>query len=154
MFSVLKLTARPERTTYRSGEVMSITAKVDYANPPIDGYFVVRGAGIEWKTNPVRDLQVPLIRIIPVQIPYCTVVEGVTVTGYKVPCPSDAVPVNGPVKFTVEFRDLNGRVLARDSFTVTIKGTAGELAEAPAEEKKGIPWWLLAGAAAVLLSGD
>ena len=137
------MSARPDRSVYRSGEVMNIQVVLDYAQPPVSGHFVVRGAGLEWQTSPVLDLQPPLYIEIPVQVPYCTVVEGYTVTGYPITCPSNAVPVSGPVRFVVEFRGPNGEKIAGDSFVVTIQGTAtktpgttGE-AQAPAEEEGG-----------------
>ena len=149
-----KLIARPDKSLYRSGDIMTITATLYYDKPPISGYFIIKDSRMSWRTLPVKDLQVPMVRTIPVQIPYCTVVQGYTVTGYKVPCPTNSVPINGPVKFTVEFHDMKGRLLASDSFTVTIKGTAPIIKTAPQPEKKGIPWWLIAGGAILLFGGS
>jgi len=149
----MRLTAYPDSKVYKSGDVMQVTVILDYTTPPVEGYIEIHGGGMRWRTNPIRDLQRPLTVVVPVQIPYCTVVEGTTITGYKVPCPTNAVPVSGPVTFTVEFKSLDGATLARTSFTVTIKGPAEQLSP-PGEEEKGIPWWLIAGGALILFGGD
>jgi len=160
----VKLTAGPDKTEYKAGEVIIITATIEGVMPPVDGYFVVRGMGMEWRTNPIRWLTPPYTAQIPIVVPYCYVSEGVTVSGYPIKCPTNKVPQVGNVTFTVEFVGLDGSVLARDTFTVTIyqEGVKPETLTTPAtttrtqSETTGeakLPLWLLLGGAVLLWCG-
>jgi len=147
---VTGIKAMPDRYSYSPGQVMNIWVKVDYKEPPIRCYAVVSGMGMQWRTLPLYDYQVPLLFTIPIQIPYCTIVSGETITEYPIKCPSSMVPKKGAVKFDVSLYDMGNHKLASTSFVVNIKGTTKAL-EIP-EEEKGVPWWLIA-AGAVLLFG-
>jgi len=129
----MTMKAQPSRSTYKPGEIMDINVVI-YSGPPAEGYIVVEGMGMQWKTEPIRDMTFPTYLSIPIQIPYCSTVPGTTVTGYPITCGGSA-PTSGQVTFTVKFMN-KGAVVDSTSFTVTILGKS----PAQAQHTEGGGW--------------